>query len=217
MTAAAPGRRVLVEPLTARTELLLVVRAAMAIAVGVWIYLASSASTLGGGTAQRNLLPFQKLIADRPQGEQRVFRELQEGLLEVEAARSATSAWPAAEALSADGIPPFAPDPTQKSPLDWRREQSGPIVNYIGLPAKEEGPAWLLLIQEPERGVPPDQNFEDEEHHRLADGAMLHVSTWVHQDGRKVPRRLVRLPQAEGWTQLYAVGPAAAGPAIGNR
>ena len=36
-------------PLSARAELLLVVRAAMAIAVGVWIYLASSASTLGGG------------------------------------------------------------------------------------------------------------------------------------------------------------------------
>ena len=216
MTAVA-ARRVVVEPLSARTELLLVVRAAMTIAAGVWVYLASSASTLGGGTAQRNLLPFQKLIADRPSAEQRVFRELQEGLLEVEAARSATSTWPTADALSADGIPPFAPDPTQRSPLNWRREQSGTIVNYIGLPVGEVGPAWLLLIQEPERGVPPDQNFEDEEHHRLADGLMLHVSTWVHQDGRKVPHHLVRLPQAEGWTQLYAVGPASAGPALGNR
>jgi hypothetical protein len=214
---AVAVRRVVVEPMSARTELLLVVRAAMAIAVGVWIYLASSASTLGDGTAQRNLLPFQKLIADRPSPEQRVFRELQEGLLEVEAARSAAGAWPAADALSADGIPPFAPDPTRRSPLNWRREQSGTIVNYLGIPAGADDAAWLLLVQEPERGVPPDQNFEDEEHHRLADGLMLHVSTWVHQDGRKVPHRLVRLPQAEGWTQLYAVGPATAGPAIGNR
>ena len=215
MSAAA--RSVCVEPLSARTELLLVVRAAMAITVGVWIYLASMASTLGGGTAQRNLLPFQKLIADRPSAEQRVFRELQEGLLEVEAARSATGVWPAADDLARNGIPPFAPDPTQRSPLAWRREQSGTIVNYLGLPSGSDGPAWLLLVQEPERGVPPDQNFEDEEHHRLGDGMMLHVSTWVHPDGRKVGGRLVRLPQTEGWTQLYAVGPAGAGPALGIR
>jgi hypothetical protein len=214
---AAAARRVSVVPLSARAELLLVVRAAMAIAVGVWIYLASSASTLGGGVGQRNLLPFQKLIADRPAGEQRTFRELQEGLLEIEAARSSNDAWPTTETLSADGIPPFAPDPTKRSPLVWQRLQSGPTINYLGSPGNDDGPAWLLLVQEPEPGVPPDQTYEDEEHHRLANGVMLHVSTWMRQDGRKVGPRLVRLPQAEGWTQLYAVGPSSAGPALGNR
>lgn len=216
MTVTA-ARRVPVVPLSARAELLLVVRAAMAVAVGVWIYLASSASTLSGGPGQRNLLPFQKLIADRPADEQRTFRELQEGLLEVEAARSMNNAWPAIDTLSADGIPPFAPDPTKRSPIAWQRLQSGMTINYLGLPGRADGPAWLLLVQEPEPGVPPDQTFEDEEHHRLANGVMLHVSTWVHQDGRKIGARLVRLPQAEGWTQLYAVGPASAGPALGNR
>ncbi|HEX7137288.1 MAG TPA: hypothetical protein VF219_05560 [Vicinamibacterales bacterium] len=215
MTAAA--RPAVVVPLSARAELLVVVRAAMAVAVGVWIYVASTASTLGGGAGQRNLLPFQKLIADRPADEQRTFRELQEGLLEIEAARSASNAWPTTDSLSADGVPPFAPDPTRHSPATWQRLQSGTTINYLGVPAHADGPAWLLLVLEPEPGVPPDQNFEDEEHHRLADGAMLHVSTWVHQDGRKISARVVRLPQAEGWTQLYAVGPASAGPAIGNR
>jgi hypothetical protein len=37
---------------------------------------------------------------------------------------------------------------------------------------------------------------------------MLHVSTWVRADGRAIPERVVRMPQAEGWTQLYAVGPS---------
>jgi hypothetical protein len=211
----AEVRRVPVVPLSARGELLLVVRAAMATAVGVWIYVASTASTLGGA-GQRNLLPFQKLIADRSAVEQRTFRELQEGLLEIEAARSASGAWPATDALSADGVPPFAPDPTRRLRVTWQRLQSATIVNYLGVP-DAEGPAWLLLVQEPEPGVPPDQTFEDEEHHRLSNGTMLHVSTWVHPDGRKVGSRVVRLPQAEGWTQLYAVGPASAGPALGNR
>jgi hypothetical protein len=211
------ARPVLVVPLSARAELLVVVRAAMAIAVGVWIYLASTASTLGGGAGQRNLLPFQKLIVDRPAAEQRTFRELQEGLLEIEAARSASNAWPTTESLSADGVPPFAPDPTRHAQSIWQRLQSGTTVNYLGIPGQPDGPAWLLLVQEPEPGVPPDQNFEDEEHHRLANGVMLHVSTWVHPDGRKISARLVRLPQAEGWTQLYAVGPTSAGPALGNR
>ena len=211
------ARAVVVVPLSARAELLVVVRAAMAIAVGVWIYLASTASTFGGGAAQRNLLPFQKLIADRPAQEQRTFRELQEGLLEVEAARSASGVWPTTDSLAADGVPPFAPDPTRRGQTIWQRLQSGATVNYLGLPGQDDGPAWLLLVQEPEPGVPPDQNFEDEEHHRLSSGVMLHVSTWAHQDGRKISARLVRLPQAEGWTQLYAVGPTSAGPALGNR
>jgi len=86
----------------------------------------------------------------------------------------------------------------------------GAFVNYLGLPERPDAPAWLLLVQEPEPGRPPDQTREDEEHHRLSTGAMLHVSTWVHADGKRVADRMVRLPQAEGWMQLYAVGPVAA-------
>jgi hypothetical protein len=207
-TADTLPRRVQVEVLSARTELLFVLRAAMAMTAALWVYVAlmAPAGNVGG---TRNLLPFQKLIVDRPPEEQRVFRELQEGLLEAEAARSAANAWPPPESLAAQGIPPFAPDPTERAPAEWRLIESGTIVNYLGLPKTGDGPAWLLFVQEPVPGVPPDQAFEDEEHHRLASGAMLHVSTWVHPEGRDVPGRLVRMPQAEGWTQLYAVGPPA--------
>jgi hypothetical protein len=219
MTANPVGaRRVEIEALSARAELLAVVRAAMAIVVGVWMYVASAAGIGGGGvTAQRNLLPFQKLIADRAPEEQRIFRELQEGLLEAEAARFAAGAWPTPESLAARGVPPFASDPTQRAAYEWSLVQSGPIVNYLGRPKSGDGSGWLLLIQEPVPGVPPDQTFEDEEHHRLADGAMLHVSTWVRADGRAISGRVERMPQADGWTQLYAVGPAAVGPPASTR
>jgi hypothetical protein len=204
------ARAVPVQVLSARDELLTLLRVAMAITVAVWMYVASAASFGGAGTGRKNLLPFQRVIAERPPIEQRMFRELQEGLIEAERARADTGAWPAPEALAADAIPPFAEDPTQRVRHEWTLTRSGAFVNYLGIPREDDSQGWLLLVQEPEPGIPPDQTFEDEEHHRLATGEMLHVSTWVHANGRALPRHLVRMPQAEGWTQLYAVGPSAA-------
>jgi len=201
-----------VHALSARAELMLLLRVSMAIVAAVGLYVAMS---IGGSAteSQRNLLPFQKLIADRPPDEQRMFRELQEGLLEAEAMRSATNAWPAAQALADGGIPPFAADPTRRLAYDWKLLRTGTLINFLGVPRSGGAPAWLLVVQEPEPGVPPDQNFEDQEHHRLLDGTMLHVATWVRADSRVQADRPVRMPQAEGWTQLYAVGPqAATGP-----
>jgi hypothetical protein len=207
VSQAAPEiRRVRIEPLSMRTELGNVMRLAMAIVIGVWLYLASA---LGGdGTAQRNLLPFQALIETRTSAEQRMFREIQEGLLEAEARRSTTGAWPAVAALAAEGVPPFAADPTTTGTYRWRLDRAGMSITYLGIPNQPGMPAWLLLVQEPEPGAPPDPAKEDEEHHRLIDGTKLHVSTWLHPDGNRVASGFVRLPQANGWTQLYVVGPA---------
>ncbi len=158
-------------------------------------------------------------MQDRPPAEQRMFRELQEGLLEAETRRADRGRWPEVPALAAAGIPPFAKDPTARGEqYDWRLLASGTFVNYLGLPQRADAPAWLILVQEPTPGAPPDPAREDEEHHRLITGEMLHVSTWVRTDPR-VADRIVRTPQAEGWIQLYAVGPSltpvaqAAGPA----
>jgi len=211
IATTAPIRRMRIEPLSARAELRNVARAAMGIMTVALMYLIASGATLRdpGTTANRNLMPFQVLVRDRPSTEQRMFRELQEGLLEAETRRSMTGAWPAVSALAADGVPPFALDPTAKGgQYDWSLVQSGALVNYLGIPRQPNAPAWLVLVQEPEPGVPPDQTFEDEEHHRLITGVMLHVSTWTRADSR-VPARISRSPQAEGWTQLYAVGPSA--------
>ena len=110
-------------------------------------------------------------------------------------------------------MPPFALDPTAKAArYDWRLVQSGTLVNYLGIPRQPNAPAWLVLVQEPEPGAPLDPAREDEEHHKLITGVMLHVSTWARTDSR-VASRLIRAPQAEGWTQFYAVGPSPGQPA----
>jgi hypothetical protein len=205
--AASTAREVLVQRLTTREELANLVRLATTILLGIWVYLAA---TMDSGAAARGLLPFQSLIEDRPAADQRMFRVLQEGLLEAEIARSVAGAWPDTESLARDGVPPFAPDPTEQSAVyRWQMLRDGTYINYLGIPDRPEAPAWLVLVQEPEPGIPPDQLNEDEEHHRLLDGTMLHVSAWSHANGSTMAARVVRVPQAEGWTQLYAVRPGA--------
>jgi hypothetical protein len=206
-------RDVPIEPPSIRAELGSVIRVAMAIVVGVWLYLSSTLT--GVTTAQRNLLPFQTTIENRPPLEQRMFRELQEGLLESEARRSTMGAWPDVGSLATDGVPPFAVDPTEKgAKYRWQMTKVGTYVNYLGIPNQPDAPAWLVLISEPEPGAPPDLAKEDEEHHKLLDGTMLHVSTWSHPDGVRLNVGFERLPQAEGWTQLYVVGPAQTNPQL---
>jgi hypothetical protein len=203
-------RTVEILPPSVRSETANVLRFAAILVAILWIYLASSAPK-GSAAETRDLLPYQTLFRDLPAGEQRTFRELQEGLLEAEAVRSASGRWPAAPALAAQGIPPFAPDPIAKgATCAWTLRQQGTLVNYLGLPARPHAPAWLLAVQEPEPGAPPDRTPPDAEHHRLADGTVLHVSIWSHRDGSKVAPGLFPLPHADGWTQLLAGPPAPA-------
>jgi hypothetical protein len=209
MTATADAiRRIEVRPPSARDELLSVVRVGMLVVIGAWMVLAADSATFRNEEAGvRHLLPFQALIRDRPPLDQRMFRELQEGLLEAEMRRVDQRTWPPPAALAADGIPPFAIDPTAKGgPYTWQLLTNGFFVNYLGIPQRADASAWLVLVQEPDPKGLPDPAREDEEHHRLSSGEMLHVSTWTRADPR-VPIRVVRTPQAEGWTQLYAVGP----------
>ena len=68
-----------------------------------------------------------------------MFRELQEGLLEAETRRADRGTWPAVSSLAADGIPPFALDPTAKGGrYDWRLTANGAFVNYLGLPQRSD-------------------------------------------------------------------------------
>lgn len=205
--ARTAGRQAAVERLSFRDELTNVIRSAAAIVIAVWVYLAA---TLGSGAdAGRTLLPFQMLARDLPANDQRMFRELQEGLLEAEGARSTTGQWPTVDWLIADGIPPFTPDPIAKTAVyRWTLSRAGTLVSYLGTPDRAGARAWVVLVQEPQPGVPPDQSFEDEEHHRLLDGTMLHVSTWTHADGTRVSSQVSSTPQAQGWTQVYAVAPS---------
>jgi hypothetical protein len=209
--SAAPfePRTVEIRPPSLREETTIVVRLAVVIIAVVGFYLANTAWSTGKeGARAAGLLPYQFLVADRTPAEQRMFRELQEGLLEAERVRSSSGAWPAPAALGEQGIPPFALDPTVKgASYKWTVTRRGVFVNYRGTPGITGAPAWLLLIQEPVADAPPDPSPEDEEHHRLSGGLLLHVSFWTHADGIDLSSGLVQMPQNEGWTQLRANPP----------
>lgn len=195
-------------PPSARGETRLVLRAAAAILFGVLFVIGvrSSDRDPDGGPRAGDLAPFQMLFRDATPTVQRMFREMQEGLIEAENTRAATKRWPAVETLAAQGIPPFA---DVNSSSRWRLLQEGVYAAYVGAPAPGlDAPAFLALIQEPEPGyaetvmpaTPPD-----ELHHRLSDGTLLHVSVWFRPDGL-VPedQKAIARPFAAGWTQVLA-------------
>lgn len=212
MTGAHPSgaaiRRVEIAGLSPRAELLRVLRAGAAVVLGAMAYVLVQ-RTHDAGTVARNLLPFQALIQTHGVDDQRMFRQLQVALLEAQAVRAATNAWPEVAALVEQGIDPFAPDPTNKgAKYEWRLLRAGISINYVGVPDRADAPAWLLTIQEPDPSVPGEVYSDDEEHARLPDGTVLHVSIWRHVNGARVPQTLVRVPQSEGWSQVFAFGPS---------
>jgi hypothetical protein len=204
-------RTVDVLPPSASGETHLVLRAAAAIVFGAFFVSALHASDRGNdsGPQGRDLAPFQMLFRDATPTVQRMFREIQAGLIKAEDMRVATKRWPAVEALAAQAIPPF---PLADSPYRWRLLQEGVYAAYLGAPAPEsDAPALLALIQEPEPGsvetvipaTPPD-----ELHHRLSDGTLLHVSVWFRPGGLppddQVTMATLARPSAAGWTQVLA-------------
>ncbi|MFT3711068.1 MAG: hypothetical protein QM817_25860 [Archangium sp.] len=80
----------------------------------------------------------------------------------------------------------------------FSRAQQGFYVNYIG---EADGLRWLVLLIEPDPRLPPDNSPLDDEHHRLSDGRMLHVSVWTQPLDAEKPQNVVAWPAAEGWTQ----------------
>ena len=205
---AATVRRIRVQPLSARAELARVVRASMVIAIGSWMLLAADGATFRDGGANQNLLPFQVLIENRPSGDQRMFRDLQEGLIEAETRRTVTGRWPRGRGAGRRrraAVRPRSDGEGRALRLDARAERH--VRQLSRHPRQPNAPAWLLLVLEPDPAAPPDPAREDEEHHKLTTGVMLHVSTWTRADGRAA-NRIIRAPQSEGWTQLYAVGPS---------
>ena len=196
-------------PVSARDELIHVLRAAMAITAGVWLYVTNNPFPVSSNAIQRSLLPFQAIVATLPSESQLMFRELQVSLIEAETIRSAEGSWPDAARLNADGIEPFAPNPTLKNvTYDWAIERDRLIIDYIGRPQKPGAPAWLVRVLEPDPSLPKEVFVEDEEHDQLLDGSVLHVSIWTHPGVAAIPSRVGPLPQAEGWTQLYAADPS---------
>jgi len=145
-----------------RSETLIVCQLAVVVVAVIGFYLANTVWNAGNTQARvSDLMPYQALVRDRPSSDQRMFRELQEGLLEAQRVRSTSGGWPAPAALAIQAIPPFAPDPTRPETYVWTVTQHGAFINYRAAPAVTGVAAWLLLIQEPDPGAPPDPARED--------------------------------------------------------
>jgi hypothetical protein len=156
--------------------------------------------------AARDLLPYQTLADTLPDTDQQTFRGIRKALLSAEQDRSRGGGWPEPAELAARGLVPFASDPSAGG-YRWTRFQQAAIFDYFGQPADAASPAWLLEIQEPEPGMLPDTAPPDEEHHRLADGTMLHTYVWMHRYGGQLPAGFVRQPQNSGWTEVFSKPP----------
>src|SRR5262245_33033411 len=202
---ADPGvvRTVTVLPPSARGEARVVLRAAAAIVFGALFVIGLHAGDGGMASGRGDLAPFQVLFRDAAPPVQRLYRELQEGLIEAENVRAASKSWPAVGALAAQGIPPFAPE---RPEYDWRLVRDGVFLNYVGAPSTPGvGPALLALIQEPEPGSGESAAAAplDEIHHRLADGTVLHVTVWFRADGlAAADQPILTQPYTTGWTQV---------------
>ena len=194
-----------IQPPSVRAETLNVLKAAAAVIIIVAAYVfrpSLGAARIGSADPPAGLFPYQKLVRDAQPGDQRIFRELQEGLLEAERIRAATGQWPDVQMLADEGIPPFAPDPTRAA-YKWTSVRQDWAVNYLGVPPDSTAAAWVLVILEPEPGAPADPAPNDETHHRLPDGTTLHVSIWSMPEAqRRSGFAALRLPQNDGWTNL---------------
>lgn len=213
----SPIRTVRIESPSARAETLAVLRTAAAVVFLAYFAIglrrgdagAGGDSARSGGTAPSDLMPFQVLFRDQDPASQRLFRTLQEGLAEIEIRRASSKAWPEVTALAAEGIPPFAPDPQDRGAIAWTLRRKSYVVNYLGAPVPGSGRRpWLLLFEEPQPDNPDVSHRQlvvlDEEHRRLSDGTILHVSVWIGPDGAAAGEDVLFRPLLikTGWKQV---------------
>ncbi len=173
----------------------------VAIFVGIYLGLRSFAVDNGAGGS---LLPYQMLVRDLVASDQAVFEHLRQGLLQAETARASTGQWPDAAIVTRLQVATTSTDASiSLPPYRWTRSQQNIVVNYLGLPEGDvSAAAWLLRVREPDPLAPGDPAPNDEEHHRLPDGTVLHVSIWTHRFGGQMKPDFFANPENTGWTQL---------------
>ena len=159
--------------------------------------------------AQAVASPFERRFQDLPAADQRLYRAIQEGVVEAERTRSSTGRWPGVEELGRAGVPPFAPDPLDAAGYKWLSVQTGPKVDYIGVPRPGSGrEAFFAVIVEPDPGDPNDPLAPvDEIHHRLGDGRMIHVTVWMGPPLADTREAFSLLPPEKGYRQVVSTTP----------
>lgn len=165
------------------------------LALLVWGAGVARARLTGTTTAEPAGPPWQHSFLELTGPQQRLYRELREGLDDAENRRAETQRWPDPAELAADQVPAFA---TSR----WSLATQGPYVNYVGEAA---GLRWLVLYIEPEPGLLRAPNEApppfDEEHHTLPDGTAVHVTVWTQSPTEPTPSAVLAFPVAEGWVQ----------------
>lgn len=179
-------------------ERLRVVALCAAIVVVIAVYLVLRSVLTEGGS----LLPFQMLARDLVQADQEMFATLKARIGDLEAVRATTGRWP--EPAGVPGLPRLPPGAEALGgAYTWALRAQGLVVNYLARPAQSDSSAaWLVVYREPDPSAPADTARDDEEHHRLPDGTVLHVSLWTRRFGRQVSADFFPQPEGAGWTQV---------------
>ncbi|MFO0759953.1 MAG: hypothetical protein U0359_25940 [Byssovorax sp.] len=200
-------RTVIIPSPSARRETVMVARAVFFLLYGAAFLLSAEqrhaqAFLLGAEPAPSS--PFERRFADLDSEEQRIYRALGEGITEAEGRRSQAGAWPTIEQLAAEGIPPFSPDPIDRSRTTWAMIHRGTFTNYLGTPDPASGrPSWIVMITEPDPGTPVDPSaIVDEVHHRLRDGTMIHVVIGLGPALGPLTEPIGVLPFERGYRQI---------------
>ena len=223
VSAGAPGETVLCRSGNAKSgqERVRVI----ALAVGVLLLIGVYFAFRSGESDRGVLYPYQMLARDLVGADQTMFGALKQSLLDAEAVRASTGRWPEAGAVAS--LPAAMPSQeagrtsgevaASSTPMfAWRRQAQGVITHYVGVPGSDSaGAAWMIAIREPEPGVPTDTAPNDEEHHRLPDGTVLHVSIWTHRFGAQLDQAFLAQPENGGWTQVLTAPLNPLAPPIG--
>ena len=154
--------------------------AVVVLAVAVYLALKSSALETPGAAS---LLPYQELVATLVGADQAMFADLTKQVIDVEGMRAVEGQWPDAGRLKV------------LTGFTWTASREGYFLNYLATPGGDpSAAAWLLVIQEPDPQAPVDPAPNDETHHRLADGTVLHVAIWTHRFGGRSTESLSGSP-----------------------
>ena len=197
----------------------------IALAVGVLLLIGVYFAFRSRDSVRGTLYPYQMLARDLVSADQAMFGVLKQSLLDAEALRASTGRWPDAGAVAS--LPTVVPGQESgrasgevagsSTPVFmWRKQDQSVITHYVGVPGNDAtGAAWMIAIREPEPGVPTDTAPNDEEHHRLPDGTVLHVSIWTHRFGAQLDQAFLAQPESGGWTQVLVAPLNPLAPPIG--
>jgi hypothetical protein len=195
-------RTVIVSPSTRETRRVIAAVFFVAYAAAILTEASWCTGVANQPTMSTSLASDEIAFRELPSDDQRIYNEAVGGLADAESVRSRTGRWPDVAELAARHIAPFAPDPIDRAAYAWRIERDGLLVNYIGTPSAEsKRPELAIIVLEPDPSTPIDpEAVEDEQHHKLRDGTLLHVSIW--RGSRTLAAAVTAPPIELGWRRI---------------